>query len=152
MAWEKFLKEKKVGYELTQHQQAFSAQEVAAVEHVTGHKFAKTVVVTGNGDVYMLVLPASRHVDFKKAADLVGKELKMASEDRMKQLFPDVEIGAEPPFGSQYSMKTFVDRSLKGVDTIVFRAGTHDRTAKMKLSDYEKVEKPVFGSFAIEEF
>ncbi len=152
MPWEKLLREKKVRYELTQHEQAFSAQEVAAVEHVTGHKFAKTVVVTADGEVFMLVLPASRHVDFKKAADIVGKELKMASEERMKQLFPDVEIGAEPPFGSQYGMKTFVDQSLKGVDTIIFRAGTHDRTAKIRLTDYERVERPTYGSFAIEEF
>jgi len=152
MDLQKFLKLKKVAFDRIQHPQAFSAQEVAAVEHVTGHKFAKTVVVKGGDEVYMLVLPASRHVDFKKAGDLTGKELKMVSEEQMKQLFPDVEIGAEPPFGSQYGMKTFVDQSLKGVDTIVFRAGTHDQTIKMKFADYEKVEKPAFGSFAIEEF
>jgi Ala-tRNA(Pro) deacylase len=152
MDLQKFLKQEKVAFERTQHQQAFSAQEVAAVEHVTGHKFAKTVVVKGGDEFYMLVLPASRHVDFKKAADLTGKELKMVSEEQMKQLFPDVEIGAEPPFGSQYGMKTFVDQSLKSVDAVVFRAGTHDQTIKMKFADYEKVEKPVFGSFAIEEF
>lgn len=149
---QKFLKQKKVAFERISHEQAFSAQEVAAVEHVTGHKFAKTVIVKGGGAIHMLVLPASRHVDFKKAAGLVGAAVQMVHEDEMKQLFPDTEIGAEPPFGSQYGLKTFADESLKGVDDIVFRAGTHDQTIKMKLADYVKLEKPTWGSFSIEEF
>jgi Ala-tRNA(Pro) deacylase len=152
MDLQKFLKEKKVAFERIAHAQAFSAQEVAAVEHVTGHKFAKTVIVKGGGKTHMLVLPASRHVDFKKAADLIGEDVEMASEDEMKALFPDTEIGAEPPFGSQYGMKTYADATLKGVDEIVFRAGSHDQSIKMKLAAYEKVEKPTWGSFAIEQF
>jgi Ala-tRNA(Pro) deacylase len=152
MDLQEFLKQKRVRFEIIQHEQAFTAQEVAAVEHVTGHKFAKTVVVKGGDEVYMLVLPASRHVDFKKAGEMVGAELKMMTEEEMKGLFPDCEIGAEPPFGSQYGVKTYLDETLKGVDQIVFRAGTHDRTVKMTFAAYQKLEEPTVGSFSIEEF
>lgn len=148
---QEFLKEQGVGFEVVPHEQAYTAQEVAAAEHVSGHKFAKTVIVKGGEDVCMLVLPASRHVDFKKAADLVGTKVKMLSEEQMKEAFPDCEIGAEAPFGSQYGVKTFVDESLGGEDEIVFRAGTHDQTIKISYADYEKLEKPTVGDFAIEE-
>jgi Ala-tRNA(Pro) deacylase len=148
---ERFLKEKGVDYEPIAHEQVYTAQEVAAVEHVTGHSFAKTVVAKGDGEFCLLVLPASRHVDFGRAGDLAGRKLSMASEQEMKGAFPDCEIGAEPPFGSQYGVATFVDESLAEAGEIVFRAGTHDRTVKMRYADFAALEKPTAGRFAIEE-
>ncbi len=146
-----FLEEAGVAYELIPHEQAFTAQEVAAAEHVTGHKFAKTVIVEGGGEAVMLVLPASRHVDFDEVAELLGTEVEMVSEEEMKKLFPDCEIGAEPPFGSQYGLETWVDESLAEREEIVFRAGTHEKTIKMDFADYEELEAPEIASFAAEE-
>ncbi|MFO8007572.1 MAG: YbaK/EbsC family protein [Candidatus Brocadiia bacterium] len=140
-----------VDYDVIPHEQAFTAQEVAATEHVTGHKFAKTVIAMAGDQPRMLVLPASRHVDFQKASDLVGEELEMASEEQMKEVFPDCEIGAEPPFGSQYGVPTFVDESLARWDEIVFRAGTHDKTVRMGYDDYVALEEPKVGELATPE-
>jgi Ala-tRNA(Pro) deacylase len=74
----------------------------------------------------------------------------MLGEEEMKVTFPDCEIGAEAPFGSQYGVKTFVDESLGETDSIVFRAGTHDQTVKISYADYEKLEQPAKGQFAAE--
>ena len=99
----------------------------------------------------MLVLPASRHADMKAAGELVGGRVKMASEQDMKALFPDCEIGAEPPFGSEYGMATYVDESLAAMDEIVFRAGTHDRTVRMRYDDYVALAQPTAGRFTVED-
>ena len=146
-----YLKQHAVAFEVIPHEQAFTAQEVAAAEHITGHKFAKTVILKGDGDTFMFVLPASRHVDLKKAGEMAGAEVEMATEEEMKVAFPDCEIGAEPPFGTPYGIKTFVDKGLLEVDEIVFRAGTHDQTVKMSYADYARLEQPAVGSFATEE-
>ncbi len=146
-----YLDEQGVDYEVIPHEQAFTAQEVAAAEHVTGHKFAKTVIAMAGDEARMLVLPASRHVDFQKASALVGEDLEMASEKQMKEVFPDCEIGAEPPFGSQYGVPTFVDGSLAERDEIVFRAGTHDKTVMMSYDDYAALEEPTVGDLATAE-
>jgi Ala-tRNA(Pro) deacylase len=148
---QEFLKEKGIGFEVVPHEQVFTAQEVAAAEHETGHHFAKTVIAKGGDDAVMLVLPASRHVDFEKVSKLVGKEVRMATEGEMKKLFPDCEVGAEPPFGSQYGVPTYVDTSLEQCSDIVFRAGTHDKTVKMSYTEYKKLEKPKVAGFAIME-
>jgi Ala-tRNA(Pro) deacylase len=145
-----YLKKQGVQYDVVPHAHAFTAQEVAAAEHVTGHKFAKTVVLKAGGESYLFVLPASRYVDLAKAGGLVGKDLTMATEEEMKELFGDCEIGAEPPFGSQYGLPTYVDHSLGKADEIVFRAGRHDQTIKIKYADFERLEKPTVGSFAME--
>ena len=115
------------------------------------HWFAKTVIVKGGDEVFMLVLPASRHVDFKKAAKVVGAKVKMVDEEEMEKLFPDCETGAEAPFGSQYGIKTFVDESLREAGEISFRAGTHDKCIKMGYADYERIEKPEPGSFSVQD-
>ncbi|MCD6416495.1 MAG: YbaK/EbsC family protein [Planctomycetes bacterium] len=146
---ESFLQDQGVQFEVIPHEQAFSAQEVAATEHVTGHIFAKTVIASGGGDTYMLVLPASRHVDFQKASAAAGCELMMVGEDEMKSLFPDSQIGAEPPFGSQYGLQTIVDEHLAEQGQIVFRGCSHDRTIKMSYADYERLENPTVAPLAI---
>ncbi len=152
MKVETYLQENDVSFEVIPHEQAFSAQEVAAAEHVTGHKFAKTVILKGGGDAYMFVMPASRHVSMKKACEAVGTDVELATEAEMKQMFPDCEIGAEPPFGTLYDLPTYVDEHLAEREEIVFRAGTHDRTVKISYDDYASLEEPVVGDYAVEEF
>ena len=51
-----------VAYEERHHDSAYSAQEVAQKEHVSGHRVAKVVCVMVDGQPYELVLPASRRV------------------------------------------------------------------------------------------
>jgi Ala-tRNA(Pro) deacylase len=145
----KFLEDKGVAFKVIRHDRAYTAQEVAAAEHVTGHMFAKTVIAKGGEDeAVMFVLPADRHVDFGKASELLGGELKMATEGEMKQLFPDCDIGAEPPFGSQYGVATYVDESLATMDEIVFRAGSHEETVRMKYGDFADIESPAVADFS----
>ena len=148
---EEFLRNKGVGFEVIRHEVAYTAQETAASEHVSGHMFAKTVIVTDGKAFYMLVLPAAYQVDMKRARRVVGAKINLASEEEMRPLFPECEVGAEPPFGSVYKMKTFVDPSLQEQENIVFRAGSHERTVRMRYEDYARVEAPTVAPFAAAE-
>jgi len=145
---EDFLRNRGVGFEVIRHELAYTAQETAAADHVSGYEFAKTVIVTDGNNYYMLVLPATYQADLKKAAALIGKKVRLASEQDLSSVFPDCDLGAEPPFGSIYKMSTFVDESLGQQREIVFRAGSHEKTIKMSYQDYVKVEAPTVGSFA----
>lgn len=42
---EQFLRENGVAYELIGHREAYTAQEIAAEEHVSGYDFAKVVIL-----------------------------------------------------------------------------------------------------------
>jgi len=145
---EEYLKNKGAKFEVVRHELAYTAQETAATEHVTGYEFAKTVIVTDGDSYYMLVLPAPYHVDMKKAKKLIGKKVKLASEKKTGPLFSECEVGAEPPFGSVFDIPTYVDETLCGQGQIVFRAGTHEKTIKMSCDDYCELEQPTVGSFA----
>lgn len=146
---ENFLQNRDVDYEVIRHELAYTAQETAAADDVSGYEFAKTVIVTDGQEHYMLVLPAPFDVDMEGASDLIGQEVRLASEEETEPLFPECEVGAEPPFGSAFHMLTFMDESMEGEDHIVFRGGNHEKTIKMSTADYIQVEEPTVGEFAV---
>ena len=67
----------------------------------------------------------------------------MATEIEMAELCPDCEIGALPPFGSQYGLKTVVDESLVADEWIVFEGNTHAEAIRMKFADFCDIEHPL---------
>src|SRR5215468_4718618 len=70
-----FLEQEKVAYSVHSHPEAYTALEIAALEHVKGRMLAKVVIVkTDPGELVMIVLPADRRVDFRKVAAVLGTE------------------------------------------------------------------------------
>jgi len=146
---EAYLRESKVSFQAQHHAVAYTAQEVAAAEHIPGRMLAKVVIVLGDGKLSMLVLPAPARVDLERAAAALGaKEIRLAHEDEFADRFPGCEVGAMPPFGNLYDLPVFVDRSLAEDETIVFEAGTHTDTMSMKYADFERLVKPQPAEFA----
>jgi len=138
-----FLTQKRVPYQVCSHRPVFTAQQMAAEEHVPGMNVAKTVVVRADGTYYMCVLPACCKVDLETLAEaLKAKELHLASEQELGQLFPDCEVGAEPPFGELYGLQTLMDDSLGQDGYVVCPAGTHGQAVRLKLKDYQAMAHP----------
>ena len=140
---EKFLKDAGENYQKHEHPVAYSAQELAAEEHVSGHAVAKAVTVHADDRCVLCVLQGSHKVDLGKLAkELKVKLCRLADEPELSKLFPDVEFGAEPPFGEPYGMQTLVDERLSECETITFNAGSHRSSIRMSYADYERLAKP----------
>jgi Ala-tRNA(Pro) deacylase len=104
---------------------------------------AKTVVLKGDDKHLLFVLPAVMKIDMKALRnELPFKHLELATEKEFAALFPDSEVGAMAPFGNLYQLDTYVDKSLVMDDEIVFNAGTHIDTIRMKYRDYERLIRP----------
>ena len=126
-----------------QHSPAYTAQEVAALAHVSGRDMAKTVIVKIEGQMAMVVLPATRKVVLSDLREELGIEhATLATEDEFKTRFPDCEPGAMPPFGNLYGMDVFVAPSLATDETIAFNAGTHTEVIQMTYADFEMLVQP----------
>ncbi len=146
---EAYLRESKAPFQVQHHALAYTAQEVAAAEHIPGRMLAKVVMVLGNGKLAMFVLPAPARVDLERVAAVLGvKKARLANEEQFADRFPGCEIGAMPPFGNLYDLPVYVDKSLAEDETIVFEAGTHTDTMSMKYADYERLAQPKAAEFA----
>jgi len=145
-----YLEKNQVSYQAGYHQEVYTAQEIAAVQRVPGKEMAKVVMVKADGKMVMLVLPASYQVDMKKLkAALQCKKVGMAKEKEFEELFPDCEIGAMPPFGNLYNLDVWVDKVLTEDASIVFQAGSHVETLRIKYSDYVRLVNPKVGDFSV---
>lgn len=144
-----FLNEQKVRYQVIHHPEAFTAQELAAIEHVKGQYHAKVVIALAGSAPLMLVLPASHRVDLDKLAKAIGRPAVVATENQFKTLFPDCAVGTMPPFGHLYGLATHVDRALTGDEFIVFEAGTHSDAIKLSYADFSRLARAAVADFAV---
>ncbi len=141
-----YLDKEGVKYEVAEHPLAYTATEIAGSQHVPGKQMIKSVIVKCDGEFVMCVLPAIHLIDFEKLKVTTGaKDLKLADEHDIAKLFPDYEIGAEPPFGQLYGLKVFADKLLEEDSEIVFNAGTHTDVVKIKFEDFKRLTNPVIA-------
>ena len=150
---QEFLRQSNVGYSVFPHVPAYSAQEEAAVTHISGRDWAKPVVFFADGEPIQAVVPADLVVDVDQLLALTGAErIRLATEEELSALYPDCEPGAMPPLGPLYNQSVFVDIALAAEPQVVFNGGTHADAVCMRYDDFAAVAKPVVGSFAIRPF
>jgi Ala-tRNA(Pro) deacylase len=144
-----YLEKAGVDCEVREHKPTFSAQQMAATEHEPGRFVAKPVIVRADNKYVMCVLPACRKIDLQTLKKQLGaKSIELAEEEEVGKLFPDCELGAEPPFGNLYDLPTIMDKSLEDDDHIVFQAGSHDKAVKITMADYRKLVNPQILDFS----
>ncbi len=138
-----FLDKSGVSYKVFEHRPVFSAQRLAQIEHEPGRFVAKPVIVKADGRFLMCVLPADAKIDLETLkGQLNAKSLELADEKDFVGLFPDCEVGAEPPFGNLFNLDTVMDKSLEKDDHILFRAGSHTKALRVNMADYRRLAHP----------
>ena len=144
-----FLDGQSVKYVTISHPVAYTAQEIAALAHISSKELAKTVIVKIDSALAMAVLPASYEVDLSLLRAATGaKTVSLAKEAEFKDEFPECEIGAMPPFGNLYGMAVYVDESLTKDKDIAFNAGSHNELVRVSYEDFERLVKPKVLKFS----
>ena len=148
MNLQSYLDEHGVNYRLSHHEPAYTSQDLAAIEHMSGKKVIKPVVVRADGQWVMCALPASYRVDLGELRNqLRADEVSLADEKAMEHLFPGSELGAEPPIGKLFGMTTLMDESLTSADMVMFQAGTHTDSVTMSLAEYRRIANAEIAHF-----
>jgi len=143
-----FLDEQGVRYRLSHHESAYTSQELAQIEHVSGKSVIKPVVVSADGQFVLCALPASYKVDLSELrGQLRADDVKLADEHSLEALFPGCELGAEPPIGRLWGIPTLMDESLTADNMVTFQAGTHCDSVTMSLADYRRIAQPEIAHF-----
>jgi len=144
-----FLESHNIKYVTVTHSQVFTAQETAATTHIPGKELAKTVMVKIDGKMAMAVLPASYRVDFNMLKEVAeAGKVELANEQEFKDMFPECDVGAMPPFGNLYGLEVYVAENLGKEGQIAFNAGSHTELVKVSYKDFETHVKPKVGKFS----
>lgn len=137
------LDEAKIPYEVYTHALAYTAQEVAARQHVSGNELAKVVMIEADEQLVMAVVRGNDKVNLHIVEDsLAARNARLATEDEFIARFPECEIGAMPPFGNLFGLKVYVDPALTKDEYIYFNAGNHVQTVRLKYIDFARLVQP----------
>ena len=136
-----------IAFESIPHKPAHTAQTLAEAEHVSGHEHAKSVILRAGDELVMFVLPACHTLDLGAAEKALGRDARLADEPEFAGRFPDCEVGAIPPFGNLYAMRTFVDSALAKDEKITFPAGSFRESLRIAYEDYARLVDPEVGAF-----
>ena len=138
-----YLEEHGVRFATTRHPVAYTASEVAAVEHVPPSKVAKTVIFHTEAGFGLAVVPACSMVQLDELGLILGvHHVRLATETELGVLFPGCELGAMPPFGNLFGMETVADDRLAEEDLIAFNAGSHQDVIAMRFADWRRLVRP----------
>jgi Ala-tRNA(Pro) deacylase len=143
-----YLDQEKVSYQVLTHAETNTSPELAQTLHIPGKEIAKVVILKVGPRFAMAVLPATWKADVKRLEEIFQtKQVRLATETEFKELFPDCETGAMPPFGNLYGLEVYVDRPLTEDEEIVFQAGTHYEAVKLRYQDFANLVHPTVAEF-----
>jgi Ala-tRNA(Pro) deacylase len=121
----KYLDDNKIKYVIKSHSIAYTTPEIAAIAHIPGKEWAKTVIIKIDGKMAMAVLPASYRIDFDDFKKAVGeKKIELATEEEFQSHFTDCD------------------------NEITFNACSHNELLQMAYKDFEKLVNPKVVKFS----
>ncbi len=134
-----------IAFDVLRHAPVYTSEEAAAVRGVPLCTGAKALIVKAGDAFVLLVVPADRKLDSKKARTaLAVKALRFASREEVEQL-TGLQPGSIPPFGSLFGLPTRCDPALRGNERINFNAGDHSVSVSMTCADYLADEQPTLA-------
>jgi Ala-tRNA(Pro) deacylase len=139
---EERLRQGGAAFTVLRHEPVFTSEQAAVVRGTSLASGAKALVVKAGDRFVLLVLPADRKLDSRKARDVLHvKALRFASKDEVQEL-TSLQPGSIPPFGSLFGLPTYCDPALGENASINFNAGDHAISVQMSWQDYVRVEQP----------
>ena len=130
------LREHHIYYEVIPHRRTESAVAEAEVVGVDPDHVAKTLVLETEAGFVRAVLPAYERIDLRKVRAVLGRrEARLASEQVLAGAYPEFELGAVPPVGGPANDIVLVDDRTRREESVVFEAGSHEQSVRVKTSD-----------------
>lgn len=143
-----FLEDSGVPFEHLEHEHVHTSQEAARARGTKIEDAAKALIFeTGSGKLVECIVSGHHRVDPKKLKAALGeKNIALASPKRVLQV-AGCPIGCVPPFGSLFSppLPMYVDQEVLTREQIVFSAGSHYHSIRMRPNDWVKMANPVIA-------
>lgn len=138
----RLLDQKKIEYEIHCYEDtdAISGLEVAAVLNQDPDCLFKTLVTVGaSKNYYVFMVPVSRELDLKKAAQCVKeKKIEMIKSKELLPLTGYIHGGCSP-IGMKKQFTTVIDETAILYEKIFFSAGKIGYQIEMKYEDLEQI-------------
>lgn len=136
-----YLQKMEADFKVVVHPHSNSSMDTAERAHVPGDALAKGIALKEDDGYLLVVLPSDYHVELKSLQKQLQQEVEMVDESELSKLFPDCELGAVPPLGIAYGIKTLWDpeTTLGRLDQIFFEAGDHQHLIQVSGEQFHEL-------------
>ena len=134
-----YLAREGVEYDTITHSRTRDSSHSAQAAHVPGDRLAKCVMLGDDNGYLMAVIPSSHRLDLTAVRQELNRDLGLASEREIMELFKDCEPGAVPPLGCAYGIDVVLDQSLGDMPDAYFEGGDHESLIHVSGRDFLKL-------------
>jgi len=128
-----------VAWDAVTHPQSATASESARAALLPESRIAKAVLLEDDSAYLLAVIGANHTLDVEALSGALRRELRLAGELELEELFRDCEPGAVPPLGAAYGVPTVWDDSLGDRRDVYFEAGDHRTLVHTSGADFRKL-------------
>lgn len=141
-----FLKKKKIGYEITEHEAVYNMEELAQIDIPYPEADAKNLFVCDDkhNNYYLITTTAKKRVDLKKFKQVYNtRPLRFVSEDEMIKIL-NLTPGSVTPFGilndDKCIVKCFIDEEFIKSSNHLIGVHPNDNTATIWLKTEDLID------------
>lgn len=136
IALESFLKARKVWFRFVEKPETIHTADAASVTGISLPRITKNLVSqTESGEYILLVVPGDRRVDLKKAARALGVKSVSPVPFQRAESISGYPPGGTPTIGHKMRMRTVIDETLLGYETIFCGGGSRNRLLELRVKD-----------------
>ncbi len=134
-----YMKEQGVKFEVIRHPRSGSSIQSAETAHIPSDRLAKAVLLEDEQGYLMAVVPASHRLELGALHRELHRQLGLATEREIRELFWDCASGAIPPTGAAYGIETILDDSLAELPEVYFEAGDHEELVRVDAEQFRSL-------------
>ncbi|MFT6898233.1 MAG: Ala-tRNA(Pro) deacylase [Paraglaciecola sp.] len=132
-----FLDSEHIHYSVVPHSHSKSSLSSAISAEVPMHRIAKAVMLEDHeGKHLMAIVPADYKVDLRLLSNELNRELKLAKEAQVYQMFADCDSGAIPPLPGAYHLDAVYDEQLTQEQELFLESGDHETLIQLNRNDF----------------
>ncbi len=132
-----------ITYDTISHAPTHSSLDTAYTAHIPADQMVKPVILEDENGYVMALIPADQYVKINELNKVLQRNMGLATEDELIDIFVDCDEGAIPPVGDAYGLETVVDINFNFCSDVYIEAGNHTDLIHLKEYSFNKLMKNV---------
>lgn len=128
-------------YDVLTHRCTRTSAQTAHEVHIPGDQMAKTVILEDENGYFMTIIPSTHRVDLGGMHQKLHRQVGLAAEGDLQDLFTDCVLGAVPPVGEAYGIPSYLDVSLDDESDVYFEGGDHEALVHMSGREFRELTR-----------
>ncbi len=117
-----------------------SFDEMVAAAGLPAERVARAVLLKSGKSAVMAIVPAGRKPDVERLSRMFKRELRVCTDDEVREIFPNCDPEAIPPLAEPYGLRAIQDCALNDCETVYFASGTAGVFIRANREDFARLQ------------